>query len=280
MKKLTKFLSLLTITTSLFTSCLNNLPMDEISSEHFAIDGIQEISADLSYENIELVKFDGSQIFVEIRSNTGKKLPKVYVENSKLCLKTTARNSSFGHACTVTVYIPANFYSKNYNIETSSGYVLLDTLESDNFLIETSSGAIKLLSLSTPQTINVKASSGAIKVQNANCNYLKLKTSSGAIKSENTKCNYFDAKASSGAIKFDVAKQIESNSSIKTSSGSVKLSVPKDMNFQIRASTSSGRFHDKINDSSCKPNNMLTKYNNGGTEIKIETNSGSIVVED
>ena len=136
------------------------------------------------------------------------------------------------------------------------------------------------MSLSTPQTINVKASSGAIKVQNANCNYLKLKTSSGAIKSENTKCNYFDAKASSGAIKFDVAKQIESNSSIKTSSGSVKLSVPKDMNFQIRASTSSGRFHDKINDSSCKPNNMLTKYNNGGTVIKIETNSGSIVVED
>ena len=109
---------------------------------------------------------------------------------------------------------------------------------------------------------------------------MKLKTSSGAIKSENTKCNYFDAKASSGAIKFDVAKQIESNSSIKTSSGSVKLSVPKDMNFQIRASTSSGRFHDKINDSSCKPNNMLTKYNNGGTEIKIETNSGKIVVED
>ena len=52
------------------------------------------------------------------------------------------------------------------------------------------------------------------------------------------------------------------------------------MNFQIRASTSSGRFDDKINDSSCKPNNMLTKYNNGGTEIKIETNSGSIVVED
>ena len=280
MTKLTKFLSLLTITTSIFTSCLNNLPMDEISSKSFAIDGIQEISADLSYENIELVKFDGSQIFVEIRSNTGKKLPKVYVENSKLCLKTTARNSSFGHACTVTVYFPANFYSKKYNIETSSGYVLLDTLESDNFLIETSSGAIKLLSLSTPQTINVKASSGAIKVQNANCNYLKLKTSSGAIKSENTKCNYFDAKASSGAIKFDVAKQIESNSSIKTSSGSVKLSVPKDMNFQIRASTSSGRFHDKINDSSCKPNNMLTKYNNGGTEIKIETNSGSIVVED
>lgn len=280
MKKLTKLFNILIITTSLFTSCLNNLPMDEISSEHFAIDGIQEISADLSYENIELIKFNGSEIFVEIRSNTGKKLPKVYAENSKLCLKTTARNSSFGHACTVTVYIPASFYSKNYNIETSSGYVLLDTLESDNFLIETSSGAIKLLSLSTPQTINVKASSGAIKVQNANCNYLKLKTSSGAIKSENTKCNYFDAKASSGAIKFDVAKQIESNSSIKTSSGSVKLSVPKDMNFQIRASTSSGRFNDKINDSSCKPKNMLTKYNNGGTEIKIETNSGSIVVED
>lgn len=280
MKKLTKFLSLLTITTSIFTSCLSELPLDEISIKQYPTDGIQEISADLSYESIEIKKSNDDQIRLEIKSNTGKKLPKVYVENSKLCLKTTARNSSFGHACTVTVYIPANFYSKNYNIETSSGYVLLDNLESDNFLIETSSGAIKLLSLSTPQTINAKASSGAIKVQNANCNYLKLKTSSGAIKSENTKCKYFDAKASSGAIKFDVAKQIESNSSIKTSSGSVKLSVPIDMNFQIRASTSSGRFRDKINDSSCKPNNMLTKYNNGGTEIKIETNSGKIVVED
>ena len=73
---------------------------------------------------------------------------------------------------------------------------------------------------------------------------------------------------------------LSKNYNIETLSGYVKLTVPKDMNFQIRASTSSGRFHDKINDSSCKPNNMLTKYNNGGTEIKIETNSGSIVVED
>ena len=168
MKKLTNFLSLLTITTSIFTSCVSELPLDEISIKQYPTDGIQEISADLSYESIEIKKSNDDQIRLEIKSNTGKKLPKVYVENSKLCLKTTARNSSYGHACTVTVYIPANFYSKNYNIETSSGYVLLDTLESDNFLIETSSGAIKLLSLSTPQTINVKASSGAIKVQNAN----------------------------------------------------------------------------------------------------------------
>ena len=49
------------------------------------------------------------------------------------------------------------------------------------------------------------------------------------------------------------------------------------MNFEIIANSSSGKFEDEIKEKSYRPkHNFVSKYNEGGVSILIDTTSGNI----
>lgn len=216
------------------------------------------------------------------------------------------------------MYLPTDFFPTTTELNTASGEVFIEYLETDKLSVSSASGDIKILFSNAKDEITLSAASGEIEfetgkttkfsaktasgdilikqltsneiicdavsgeitTQEIECEYLSCETTSGDIDCSKTVCQYFDIKAVSGSVDLELDNQIEAESSIQTTSGSVDLVVPEDMNFEIIANSSSGKFEDDINGRTYRPrDNFESKYNEGGVTILIDTTSGSIELE-
>ena len=316
MKKITKSII---FTLFILTSCMMLPAENIVSKDYYSTENIDTISVDLTYENIEIKTTNGSEILVEIASNYSKKIPEVCIEENKLLIKTTSNKKWYtGNICTVYLYLPTDFFPKVSTIQMASGEVFIDNLETDELTVGSASGDIKVLFTNAKDKIALSAASGEIEfatgkttkfsaktasgdilikqltsneilcdtnsgeitTQEIECEYLACETTSGDIDCSKTICQYFDIKAVSGSVDLELENQIEAESSIKTTSGSVDLVVPEDMNFEIIANSSSGKFEDEIKERTYHPkHNFVSKYNEGGVTILIDTTSGSIELE-
>ena len=308
-----------TLSLLFFASCTMTVAEDIVAKEYFETTNISKISTDLTYENFTVKTTNGNEILIEIASNYSKMIPEFYVEDDAFVIKSKKKKLwNAGYICNVYLYLPTDFFPTTTELNTASGEVFIEDLETDKLSVSSASGDIKILFSNAKDEITLSAASGEIEFETGNttkfsaktasgdilikqltsneiicdavsgeittqeikCEYLSCETTSGDIDCSKTVCQYFDIKAVSGSVDLELDNQIEAESSIKTTSGSVDLVVPEDMNFEIIANSSSGKFEDDINGRTYHPrDNFASKYNEGGVTILIDTTSGSIELE-
>lgn len=308
-----------TLSLLFFASCTMTVAEDIVAKEYFETTNISKISTDLTYENLTVKTTNGNEILIEIASNYSKMIPEFYVEDDAFVIKSIKKKFwNAGYICNVYLYLPTDFFPTTTELNTASGEVFIEDLETDKLSVSSASGDIKIIFSNAKDEITLSAASGEIEFENGNttkfsaktasgdilikqltsneiicdavsgeittqeikCEYLSCETTSGDIDCSKTVCQYFDIKAVSGSVDLELDNQIEAESSIKTTSGSVDLVVPEDMNFEIIANSSSGKFEDDINSRTYHPrDNFESKYNEGGVTILIDTTSGSIELE-
>lgn len=314
-----KIFKLFTLSLLFFASCTMTVAEDIVAKEYFETTNISKISTDLTYENLSVETTNGNEILIEIASNYSKMIPEFYVEDDTFVIKSKKKRFwNPGYICNVYLYLPTDFFPTTTELNTASGEVFIEDLETDELTVKSASGDIKVLFSNAKDKITLSAASGEIEFETGNttkfsaktasgdilikqltsneiicdavsgeittqeieCEYLSCETTSGDIDCSKTVCQYFDIKAVSGSVDLELENQIEAESSIKTTSGSVDLVVPEDMNFEIIANSSSGKFEDDINGRTYRPrDNFESKYNEGGITILIDTTSGSIELE-
>lgn len=308
-----------TLSLLFFASCTMTVAEDIVAKEYFETTNISKISTDLTYENLTVKTTNGNEILIEIASNYSKMIPEFYVEDDAFVIKSKKKKFwNAGYICNVYLYLPTDFFPTTTELNTASGEVFIEDLETDKLSVSSASGDIKILFSNAKDEIILSAASGEIEFETGNttkfsaktasgdilikqltsneiicdavsgeittqeieCEYLSCETTSGDIDCSKTVCQYFDIKAVSGSVDLELDNQIEAESSIQTTSGLVDLVVPEDMNFEIIANSSSGKFEDDINGRTYHPrDNFESKYNEGGVTILIDTTSGSIELE-
>ena len=314
-----QIIKIFTLSLLFFASCTMTVAEDIVAKEYFETTNISKISTDLTYENLSVETTNGNEILIEIASNYSKMIPEFYVEDDTFVIKSKKKRFwNPGYICNVYLYLPTDFFPTTTELNTASGEVFIEDLETDELTVKSASGDIKVLFSNAKDKITLSAASGEIEfetgkttkfsaktasgdilikqltsneiicdavsgeitTQEIECEYLSCETTSGDIDCSKTVCQYFDIKAVSGSVDLELENQIEAESSIKTTSGSVDLVVPEDMNFEIIANSSSGKFEDDINGRTYSPrDNFESKYNEGGVTILIDTTSGSIELE-
>ena len=314
-----QIIKIFTLSLLFFASCTMTVAEDIVAKEYFETTNISKISTDLTYENLSVKTTNGNEILVEIASNYSKMIPEFYVEDDTFVIKSKKKRFwNPGYICNVYLYLPTDFFPTTTELNTASGEVFIEDLETDELTVKSASGDIKVLFSNAKDKITLSAASGEIEfetgkttkfsastasgdilikqltsneiicdavsgeieTQEIECEYLSCETTSGDIDCSKTICQYFDIKAVSGSVDLELENQIEAESSIKTTSGSVDLEIPEDMNFEIIANSSSGKFEDEIKERTYHPkHDYVSKYNEGGVAILIDTTSGSIELE-
>ena len=113
MKKIITALLLTSLTAGVFA--LPNL----LKKEEFGADAIDNISANLSWEDIKIKEtYDATSIEVETYCNNKRRAPEISVSGSTLYIETTNNGFNFfssptGFSCTVIIYVPQKWPPKS-----------------------------------------------------------------------------------------------------------------------------------------------------------------------
>lgn len=175
------------------------------------------------------------------------------------------------------VYVPEN-YKKSMDIETVSGEVSMDKLESDNFKIHTTSGDVKINSI-VAGVSDFSSVSGTIDIKKLSSKSNRFDTTSGDIKIE-TITGDVEAHSVSGDI---IALYKEFNNEVKaeTVSGDVNLSLPEGSEFKVDFSTTSGELENDfplVITGKVDKRDIKGTVGNGQKTIRIETTSGDAAI--
>ena len=167
----------------------------------------------------------------------------------------------------IIIQVPNNC-DEEFNIQTSSGDIIVPDLEGDNIQLKTSSGKIQCGNINNGK---IESSSGDILIGNGN--EVTLKASSGSIKAGNF--NKLSAEASSGDIEVGT---ISEDATIKTASGKITL----DRANKLKAEASSGDIKINSIENHCEissiSGNIIVDTINITENSSIKANSGNVVI--
>lgn len=171
--------------------------------------------------------------------------------------------------------------SSEVYITSSSGSIKIRKIESDDKVrIKTTSGSIKINKIYA-DLIDLESTSGSISSDTIDTYSFDAETTSGSMEFNSFFCDSFTLQSTSGSILLDFYDVPEAKSSIETTSGSVKLFIPTDKQFSLDYNTSSGSFTDGRNGNRIRSNGSIYQpYNGGGVEIYVSTTSGSLYIDD
>ena len=239
MKKLISVILLASLAAGVFA--LPNL----LKKEQFGAAAIDELSADLSWEDITIKEtYDATAIEVEVYCNHKNYAPEVSVSGSELCIESSRRKTGFfttptGLSCTVIVYVPQKKDFDEVNIEVSSGEINVERILSakSRIYLGSSSGDIESEKGLFADNVIVKTTSGDIELYNIDADDFKAESTSGDIEIKKFTGGTGSVKATSGEIKIeDFASEY---AEFVSSSGSI--SVKKlDCDYFDAANTSGG----------------------------------------
>lgn len=283
------------VTAAAFCGSIGELTYNESFDKEF-----KHLKIDLISENVKIFNTNTDHFSVDIYCNDRRKQPVVSAENDTLDISSGRSSVSFRYFCRVEVYLPKDYKFETVDIETTSGNVKIEKMESEDIRIQSTSGDIKAQFLYSDFDTNLGTTSGEIEAEKIYADYLKLSTSSGDIEARkidcttllvqttsgdqeiyDTLCDSFELESSSGSLEFEIVDLPLSQSTIHTTSGSVKLMIPQDLSFDLAFNTSSGTFENKRGHKrqSIK-GDFSQSYNDGGVLIKVDTSSGSLTLEE
>lgn len=310
---------LLSATLTLLLSAMLFANENNVTYKQSCSKNIKNVEINLAYENLEIIKTSGNEFTIQIECNNKRKQPKVDWDDNTLIIRSVSHFSSIADRCKVELSIPKEYTFENIDISTSSGKISIENLKSEDFEISSTSGEIYIKNVyaeddcqidttsgslnidnisadgleisSTSGSINIenceaveakfKSTSGSIKLNNFDGEYLESDTTSGSQKYLNCFCDYFNIESTSGSITLELTEAPLASSSIDSTSGSVKLYIPKEKGFDLIYETNSGSLNDNFNDNKFSPRHEYrNSYFGGGPEIKVETSSGSLEIDE
>jgi len=188
----------------------------------------------------------------------------------------------------VTIFVPHDAVFNEVNIRSSSGRVIIESLDCVNLTLNVSSGRIEVDNLraaaasirSTSGSVTVsnavvesglevRVSSGGITINNSSADYFELRTTSGRVTVSGIVSNGLSAESSSGRIYLQGILNGENN--VRASSGRINIDVDgAESDFNINAHTSSGNV--RINGQ----RGVGVVNNNAGNSISARTASGGV----
>lgn len=183
MKKIITALLLTSLTAGVFA--LPNL----LKKEEFGADAIDNISANLSWEDIKIKEtYDATSIEVETYCNNKRRAPEISVSGSTLYIETTNNGFNFfssptGFSCTVIIYVPQKKDFDEITLTTTSGDIEIERAISarDEIQISSTSGDIKSEKGLFADTVKVTATSGDIELYNIDADDFSAEASSADI---------------------------------------------------------------------------------------------------
>ncbi len=254
--------------------------IDEI--KEFNISDINKVLINTVSSDINVILSKDNNIKVHFHGTTSdlSKAPKLETSLSgdklDISIKYPKQFMSMGFFSLSTkldVYIPEN-YKKPITIETVSGKVDIDKLETDNFKAHTTSGNVKINSI-VSNIINVSSVSGTIDIKDISAKRNIFKTTSGNIKIEKITGD-IKANSISGRITA-LYKEFDNDVEARTVSGNVKLSLPKNSQFKLEFSTTSGKLDNEfplVITGKIEKRNVKGIVGDGEKTIRIGTVSG------
>ena len=227
MKRIITVLLLASLTAGAFA--LPNL----LKKEDFGANAIDNICADLSWENIKIQEtYDSTSLEVETYCNNRKHAPEISVSGSTLYIDTTNKGFNFfssptGLSCTIIIYVPQKKDFDEISLKTTSGEIEIERILSakreikinstsgeitsskglfaDTIKIASTSGDIELYNIDADE-FSAEANSAGIEVKKFTGGTGKIHTTSGDIEVEDFASEYADFLSTSGGItvkKFD-----------------------------------------------------------------------------
>ncbi len=224
----------------------------------YPIDNISKFEIGLSYENLYIESYFGSEISIQVDSNNIKMLPEIILTNEKLLLK--SKNTKFKKAdyCKIKIFLPKEYSSKIISASTTKGLIQASDIS-----------ALSLLKFSSV--------SGSIFAKNVSAPDLEIFTFSGMIQTDILNTDFFSITSDSGAVEVSLLSSPSAFSEIINSTGPVSLFLPDDACIQLSANTNTGKISDDINKTLLfSKNKYLMPFGKDGPSLNIKTNSGNI----
>lgn len=260
----------------------------EISDEKsINIQGIDEISVTMTSAQIHIIRAETGN---EVRFHYyGKSLQEVKLAaetgNQTLSVNLKRKYAFLGtfKDTRLDIFLPIN-YRQKMTIRTSSGKVIVDSLELAEFVLNTTSGGLEAESINAGK-VTLNASSGKLNIQKLIADELELKgTSSPVIIGE---CIVKGAriKTTSGGVAVKYREFENQNTVIETTSGDITIGLPDTAGFYLKAEMTPGNFRSefqigsgtatasKITGQTGTPDSTISLHAAGG-KIEIITNGG------
>lgn len=194
-----------------------------IIKENKELEKFNDVSIDVDFGDIELIKSDKYSIEVEYNGEVEEVTYKV--ENEKL----TVINNRWGkmffnmgfidNNTLVKVYIPENVVLNNIDIQNKSGNLIIDNIDVKNSNINCDFGNATINNI-TGDKINLTGKSGEVYAKNLKLKELVLNVDFGDVISENINTNTFESNLKSGTL--DIKTLTANNVKISSDFGEVK----------------------------------------------------------
>ena len=244
---------------------------EKIFEKEYEPEELDKINVDISSSNVFIEKADVDKIKVTAYGEKNEKINET-INNKELSIK-KSKTKVFIFAMfywcdeKIIIQVP-NDCDEEFNIQTSSGDIIVPDLEGDNIQLKTSSGKIQCGNINNGK---IESSSGDIFIGNGN--EVTLKASSGSIKAGDF--NKLSLDTSSGDIEVGT---ISEDATIKTASGKIILNRAN----KLKAEAISGDI--KINsienycEISSTSGNIIVDTINITENSSIKANSGNVVI--
>ncbi len=192
---------------------------------------------------------------------------------------------------TVVVTIPADFCPEQVKINSGSGRVALEQIETDELIIDSGSGRV-MVDMVQAQKLYVDSGSGSVSLANANALNTELYTGSGSVSVEASDLGKLNLNSGSGSVRMErvaarnanvdtgsgsvvVAGVLTGTCEFETGSGALTLRLDgSEEDYKVKAECGSGTFRingKKVDDGSYGTNRK--------GELLIDSGSGSVNVE-
>lgn len=91
-----------------------------VESNNYKTNEVERVIVDFTYENIEIITTNRSDILVEIMSSDEDRIPDITLSEKTLSIESEVLMSGF-QSCSVYVYLPTDFVPTTTNVDTISG---------------------------------------------------------------------------------------------------------------------------------------------------------------
>lgn len=226
-------------------------PKNIVYNQAFDFSAIENLDISLTYENLQISRIYGNEIVVEIGSNNIKKIPQVTVQDESLQIISKEQKTSRGNKCNVYVYIPQDFGASEIKLNSVSGTISADILQSQN-------------------AVHIKNVSGRTDIAACQTEFYTASSLSGNITLQKISVDFFDFSSTSGNIFVELEAAPLASSKIKNGSGKSQMYVPKDSDLELSTFSISGNI----------TNNTTLQTNPAVPLITISSESGKIEVKE
>ncbi len=166
-------------------------------------------------------------------------------------------------------------------IDTGSGGVEVSEIEGD-VSIDTGSGEVDAARCHSG-SVMIDTGSGSVRVAEIDCKDLSIDTGSGSVKGGKIGADRAKIDTGSGDVAVDFARIGGGSFLVDTGSGAVEVHLPPDASADIVAETASGGIRADLPNAKIRQRSddkLAIVIGSGAAKFKIDTGSGSVVIEE